>query len=400
MHARQASVSATLVSLIAILSAAGCGADDTGGSMNPSTIPGAAGTFGPSAAGALGAATAGSNATGFAGGGAAGSSTANSGLAGRSGGLAGSSAAGGLAAGSGGLSGSTAGAAGTLAANGGASGSGTTSPTGAAGAAGAAGATPAMGTGKCCASGDCLCHGPDPMGLTTANGPYKTMSMPAMTGTIYYPTGDAEPPFAAVVLCGGFLNTGPEMEAWAPLYASYGIVTVIVTTTGADLPDVRAQRLIDAVAELQSLNKGTSGPLAGKLAARYGTSGYSMGGGGTTIASGTDPTLKTSVGLAPWGGVGEGVKVPTLLFCGDADTVAPCPMAEGVYGGIPDSTPKMLMTAPGATHFNWFAPTDAGGGMSGKYALAFQKVFLEGDERWKPLLLMKPQGGSQETNIK
>jgi hypothetical protein len=239
------------------------------------------------------------------------------------------------------------------------------------------------------------------MGLTTAKGPYQTMSQPIMTGTVYYPTGDAAPPFAAVVLCGGFLNTGPEMEAWAPLYASYGIVTVIVTTTGADLPDLRATKLLAAVDELEMMNKGTSGPLAGKLSGRYGTSGYSMGGGGTTIASGSRATLKTSVGLAPWGGVGEGVKVPTLLLCGDADTVAPCAMAEGVYGGIPDATPKMLIQiAGGVTHFNWFGPTDAGGGTSGKYALAFQKVFLEGDERWKPLLVMQPQGGSFETNIK
>jgi hypothetical protein len=74
-------------------------------------------------------------------------------------------------------------------------------------------------------------------------------------------------------------------------------------------------------------------------------------------------------------------------------------MAEGVYGGIPDGTQKMLVSIPGTTHFNWFGPTDAGMGTSGEYALAFQKVFLEGDERWKPLLLMKPADGSQSTNI-
>jgi hypothetical protein len=39
--------------------------------------------------------------------------------------------------------------------------------------------------------------------------------------------------------------------------------------------------------------------------------------------------------------------------------------------------------------------------MSGDYALAFEKVYLEGDERWKPLLLMPPSGGGkQTTNIK
>ena len=29
----------------------------------------------------------------------------------------------------------------------------------------------------------------------------------------------------------------------------------------------------------------------------------------------------------------------------------------------------------------------AGGGNSGKYGLAFTKLFLEGDERWRPLLV-------------
>jgi hypothetical protein len=29
----------------------------------------------------------------------------------------------------------------------------------------------------------------------------------------------------------------------------------------------------------------------------------------------------------------------------------------------------------------------SGGGKSGEYGLAFQKVFLENDERWRPLLV-------------
>jgi hypothetical protein len=75
-------------------------------------------------------------------------------------------------------------------------------------------------------------------------------------------------------------------------------------------------------------------------------------------------------------------------------------MADGAYTGMADSTPKMEMVVPGATHFNWFDPADAGGGMSGKYALAFQKTFLDGDERWKSFLLMPPAGGMQTTTIK
>jgi dienelactone hydrolase len=232
--------------------------------------------------------------------------------------------------------------------------------------------------------------------LTSKKGPFKTATFEIAVGTVHYPA-DAEPPFAGVALCGGFTNTGPEMASWGPFYASYGIVTIITTTGAADSPDVRANKLLAAVKALAAENTKSGSPLNNRLAGRYGTSGYSMGGGGTTIASKSDPTLKSSVGLAPWGPTGSNVKVPTLLLCGASDTVAPCSMAQDAYGAIADSTPKMMVSIPGTTHFNWFGPEDAGGGISGEAALAFQKVFLEGDDRWKPFLLQSR--GSKTTNI-
>jgi pimeloyl-ACP methyl ester carboxylesterase len=265
-----------------------------------------------------------------------------------------------------------------------------------AGVAGSAAVGGSKGTGECCADGNCLCHGPEPTGLTSKSGPYKTTTFTISTGTVHYPT-NAEPPFAGVAVCGGFLNTGPEMAPWGPFYASYGIVTVITTTTGADLPDLRATKLLASIKELDAENTKSGSPLNGKLAGRYGTSGYSMGGGGTTIASGQQPTLRTSVGLAPWAPTGANVTVPTLLLCGASDTVAPCSMAQGAYTAIAASTPKMMVTIPSTTHFDWFGPTDAGGGISGEAALAFQKVYLEGDERWKPLL--SKVRGEVATNI-
>lgn len=122
-----------------------------------------------------------------------------------------------------------------------------------------------------------------------------------------------------------------------------------------------------------------------------------MGGGGTTIAASEDSSLKTSVGLAPWGPVGAGITVPSLLLCGASDSVAPCSMAQSSYTSMPAGTPKMMLTISGATHFNWFGPRDAGRGASGAAALAFQKVFLEGDERWRPLL--SNVDGRVQTNI-
>jgi pimeloyl-ACP methyl ester carboxylesterase len=260
------------------------------------------------------------------------------------------------------------------------------------------GGTGGMGTGDCCPDGNCICHGDAPSALTSQNGPFDYESYRGTLGTIFYPT-DAEPPFSAIAICPGFLNSGPEMEPWGPFYASHGFVLIATDTLGSDFPDIRAGKLLAAVDELKAENEDSSSPLFGKLAGRFGTSGYSMGGGGTTIASTTDATLKTSVGLAAWAPVGNGVTVPTLFLCGQSDGTAPCSQSEGAYASVPNTTPKMLVAIPGASHFAWFSPDAAGMGRSGAYALAFQKVFLNGDERWREVLVQPPSSGEFETNI-
>jgi len=173
-------------------------------------------------------------------------------------------------------------------------------------------------------------------------------------------------------------------------------VTLVTTTTAIDFPDVRATKLAASIAELKGMNSESGNPLSGKLSGRYGTSGYSMGGGGTTIAASNDKTLVSSVGLAPWSPVGADITTPTLLMCGGADTVAPCSMAQGAYTAMPETTPKMMIVIPAIDHLAWLGgPT--GPGQGGAFALAFMKAFLEGDERWKSVLL--DADGSVTTNI-
>jgi hypothetical protein len=180
-------------------------------------------------------------------------------------------------------------------------------------------------------------------------------------------------------------------------------VTEVTNTGFLDLPDERGRKLIAGINDLKQQNTTITSPIFGQLSGRYGTSGYSMGGGGTTYASLTDPSLQTSVGLAAWGPTGLGDRVPTLLICSDADTVAACTGSNVTYIEMPFDVPKMVLDIAGASHFNWFSPTDigAGFGASGKYALAFQKFYLEGDQRWKPLLLTPaPLGAQITTNIR
>jgi hypothetical protein len=245
------------------------------------------------------------------------------------------------------------------------------------------------GTGTCCPSGDCLCHGPAPTRLTSSNGSYRTQSYTvARAGCVYYPT-DAEPPFAAVAISDGFLGTGgcgvAQTGRWGPLLASHGIVTMIVNTGSGDQPAARGRALTAGIAAFKAENTRSGGPLLGKLSGRYGTAGFSMGGGGTTYASAADATLRSSIPIMPWGPTrGGSVTVPTLVICGSSDTIASC-SSHGTpyYGQLANTVPKMRKTVSGGHN----GQPSAGGGVSGEFGLAFHKLFLEGDERWRPLLV-------------
>jgi hypothetical protein len=245
------------------------------------------------------------------------------------------------------------------------------------------------GTTDCCPDGDCICRGDVPAGLTSDEGPHATESYDLRgIGCVYYPT-DAEPPFSAVAISDGFGGTGgcgvTQTNRWGPFYASHGIVAMIVNTGSGDQPNQRGAALSDGIEGFKAENENSSSPLFEKLAGRYGTSGFSMGGGGTTYAAQDDPTLKSSVGLMAWGPVRSGVMVPSLFICGASDGIASCGAhSEGAYGGIADSVPKMIITVSGGH----VGQPSAGGGDSGAVAFAFQKVFLDGDERWRPILLM------------
>lgn len=227
-------------------------------------------------------------------------------------------------------------------------------------------------------------HGDPPLRLRNTPGPYWVDSYEISTGRVYYPT-NAPAPFAGMSLCGGFLNSGIEMTDWGEFYASWGIVTVITWTGLFDTPSIRGWALAASVEELKTENQNRLSPLYQKMAGRYGTSGYSMGGGGSTVASQGDGTLMASIGMAPWSPTGLGVRTPTLLMCGDVDVIAGCDHSEWAYSEISELVPKMMVMVS-ASHLSWFGP-GVDWGMGGAYGLAFAKVYLEGDTRWKSTLL-------------
>jgi hypothetical protein len=245
------------------------------------------------------------------------------------------------------------------------------------------------GSGACCSDGNCLCHGDPPSSPTSSDGPYSTDSYSTSAGCIYYPT-NGNPPYSAVAVSDGFLGSGGcssfQTGGWGDFYASWGIVTMIISTGSSDQPSTRGRKLNDGIEAFKAENEDSGSPLFGLLAGRYGTSGFSMGGGGTTYAANDDSSLLTSVAIMPWGpDSGSSTTVPSLVICGSSDSTARC-SSHGTpfYSAVPSSTPKMRVTVSSGHA----GQPSSGGGASGEAGLAWQKVFLDNDERWIAVLNM------------
>jgi dienelactone hydrolase len=257
--------------------------------------------------------------------------------------------------------------------------------------------------GECCADGGCLCH-EDVVSEATATkaGPFAVGTFKVDGGsdygggTVFFPT-DAAPPFAAFVMCPGFSARQSSIREWGPFFASHGIVLMTIDTSSTRDPvSARDDQLLAALDDLRQENARRASPLAGALdLSRLGVSGWSMGGGGAWLAGQSTPALRSVITLAGHhrtaGGaraVASNLRVPTLMFAGSADTaiLGGGNQSQDVFEIVADDTPKMLYEVQGEGHFSWGTPRTNGGAV-GRYALSWQKVFLDGDERFRQFLL-------------
>jgi predicted dienelactone hydrolase len=226
--------------------------------------------------------------------------------------------------------------------------------------------------------------------------------------TIYYPE-DAQPPFAMIVFCPGYLSTQADDAKWGPFMASHGMVFMIIdTNTVGDSVLQRKAAELDALESLKGEHTRAGSPLEGKLALdRVSLMGWSMGGGGAWLNGIDHPEIKTVVTLtghhATAGGAEpvRGLTVPTLMLAGTADTaILGLGMSQPIYDVIPESTPKLLYEVEGASHFDFNDPAFAEG-IPARYALSWQKVFLEEDKRYYDFLLEEGKDASDfRTNLK
>lgn len=270
--------------------------------------------------------------------------------------------------------------------------------------------------GACCDEDedDCICRGDEPtLESLKKEGPYQVKDYNAgfavdmMYGgaRIWYPDDEAaKPPYSGVVLCPGFTGTIADLAEWGPFLASHGIVTMIIdTTTVLDPVASRVGQLWAALNALKKEDERADSPLAGKLSDdRYGLGGWSMGGGATWINTGDHAELKTGMTLAGHSSTAGGatiaskITVPTLMFAGSADPefLGGAKQSQGAYMAIPADTPKIMYEAMGMGHWEFNAPK-GNSWNTGAYGLAFQKTFLDGDQRYRKFLLEQGPNASE-----
>lgn len=282
-------------------------------------------------------------------------------------------------------------------------------------------ASPAMEAeqAECCINGSCICLGSNPTEITLdAAGPFDVQSysdgFPSGTdykaGTIYYP-GDAPGPLSVLAMCPGFTATQSTIASWGPFFASHGFAIIIIDTlTTGDGVELRDDALLGALEAVRGENTRAGSPLEGMLGDRFGVSGWSMGGGGSWLAGSADPNLKSVMALAGHHRTVSSdfattyaakITVPTAMIAGSADTglLGGGGQSQAAYAAIPDTTPKFLYEMTGVTHYEFGTPTTHNNAL-GRYALAFQKTFLDGDERYRKFLLAPgPDATDWQSNL-
>jgi dienelactone hydrolase len=240
-------------------------------------------------------------------------------------------------------------------------------------------------------------RGPDPTEavLEASSGPFDVDSFrPSFTpgfgaGTIWFPTNTNEGPFAAIAVAPGFTGGESTIDWLGPRLASHGFVVITISTNSLfDFPDSRASQLLAALDAVVAQSDGSS-PISGLVDPdRKGLSGHSMGGGGTLIATESDPSIDAAVPLAPWNPSTNfsGIDQPTLIVACENDTVAPVNQhASPMYNSISSSVDKAFVEIDGASHFCPLSG-NAQEDTLGKLIVSWMKRFLDEDTRYDPFL--------------
>jgi dienelactone hydrolase len=239
-------------------------------------------------------------------------------------------------------------------------------------------------------------RGPNPTEaiITAATGPFATATanVPSGSGpgfnngTIYYPTDTSQGTFGSIVVMPGFFAAQSQIAWYGPRLASQGFVVLTLDSNAPwDPPGDRGSQLLAALDYLttRSAVKSRIDPSRSALI------GWSMGGGGTLESAANTPSLKAAIPLAPWDvtNVGDQIKVPTMIFGADGDTVASvAQFALPAYNAITNAPDKAFINLKNADHFTFAEPNTT----VAKYSIAWLKRFVDSDTRYNQFLCPAP----------
>ena len=220
--------------------------------------------------------------------------------------------------------------------------------------------------------------------------------------TVYYPK-ESTNKLASLVLVPGFMAWESTLRTWGPYLASHGIVVMTLgTNKPQDVPLLRAKALLDGIETLKAENKRPDSPLFERMDVdRFAVGGWSMGGGGAQLAAMKDQEIDAVIALCPWKPAPRfNHKVPVLFIAGERDgTASTREHSIPHYESMPEQTDKLLYEIKSGGHWAGNNPRNAQGEV-GRVALAWLKVFLIGDESYRPMIMAEPKSATMyRTNV-
>ena len=239
-------------------------------------------------------------------------------------------------------------------------------------------------------------------------GPYQVAwytqlpSVPEFSGaTLYFPANKAQD-FGGVVISPGFFERQENISWWGNYLASHGFAVITFDTNELnDLPPLRADALLATIGLLRGENSRQGSAVRGKiLEDSMAVMGHSMGGAAALLlANENSDEIKAAI---PFNAGGlrnanfSAVAVPTLVIAGEIDRLAPVnEHAWSHYQTLTNAAPRMYMEVRGGNHFiantaevenERLRPNIDVHELVGGMAVAWLKLFLDGEEEYRELL--------------
>ena len=239
-------------------------------------------------------------------------------------------------------------------------------------------------------------------------GPYQVASFTQLPtvpefgdATLYFPANKAQS-FGGVLISPGFFERQENISWWGNYLASHGFAVIIFDTNELrDLPPLRADALLAAIGLLRDENSRQGSAVRGKiLEGSMAVMGHSMGGAAALLlANENGNEIKAAIPFTA-GGLPNAnfsaVTVPTLVIAGEIDRLAPVnEHAWSHFQTLTNAAPRMYVEVEGGNHFiantaevenERLRPNIDAHELVGGMAVAWLKLFLDGEEEYRELL--------------